>query len=255
MTPLQHIDLHTNEFTKIELKIKDYVINHLEDISLYPINQIADEIKTSKSALMRFCQKCGYRGYSEFKYEISRYLQSSIQTEHSSSHIKEYLENYTKKINELAGLISSDKLDMLSQYIMKARFIKIYGIHETGLATKYFGYRLTNLGINSEVITETSVLPEKASLSKQDDLNIFISLSAQTTIIKDALLYADMNNATNILITQNDHHGLSSKITLDFIISSFDKIEPNSFVDSQALLFITIDLIINNLAYHLKEAR
>ena len=78
MTPIQHIQLHKDEFTKSELIIMDYILSNLHDISSYPISTIAEKCKVSKSALLRFCQKCGFQGYSEFKYEVSRYLQSII---------------------------------------------------------------------------------------------------------------------------------------------------------------------------------
>ena len=84
MTPLQHIQLHANEFTKSEILIMNYVMDHLDVISSYPISTVAEKCKVSKSALLRFCQKCGFRGYSEFKYEISRYLQSVIQVNHDN---------------------------------------------------------------------------------------------------------------------------------------------------------------------------
>ncbi len=43
------------------------------------------------------------------------------------------------------------------------------------------------------------------------------------------------------------------KIDLAFILPAFQLDKKNIFVDSQALVFLTIDLIINNLASHLRE--
>ena len=84
MNPLQLIQLHEKEFTKSEMKIMEYVTTHLDAISSYPILTVAEKCKVSKSALLRFCQKCGYRGYSGFKYEISRYLQSAVMIDENS---------------------------------------------------------------------------------------------------------------------------------------------------------------------------
>ncbi len=85
MTPIQHIELHQGEFTKSELVIMDYVLTHLDKISAYPIATIAEKCKVSKSALLRFCQKCGFKGYSEFRYEVSRYIQSITQITESDN--------------------------------------------------------------------------------------------------------------------------------------------------------------------------
>ena len=42
-------------------------------LRIAPIDIIAEKAGVSKSALLRFCKKLGYEGYSEFKYEVSKY--------------------------------------------------------------------------------------------------------------------------------------------------------------------------------------
>ena len=50
MTPIQHIQLHKDEFTKSEVIIMDYILSNLHDISSHPISTIAEKCKVSKSA-------------------------------------------------------------------------------------------------------------------------------------------------------------------------------------------------------------
>lgn len=254
MTPIQHIQLHQDEFTKSELIIMEYILSNLHDISSYPISTIADKCKVSKSALLRFCQKCGFRGYSEFKYEVSRYLQSIVHiTEGEIAKTQTLVDLYTEQINRLPETLNPQDLDHFSQLVISARKIKIFGVHETGLAANYFSYRLTSIGIDSETVRDTSIFGEKATISTQEDLNIFLSLSAETSVIKDAIQFSREAKSKNILITQNDHHRYRNKLDLDFILPTFQLDKKNIFVDSQALVFITIDLFINNLASHLRE--
>lgn len=253
MNPLQHMQLHESEFTKSEMLIKDYVITHLDIISSYPIQTVSERCKTSKSALFRFCQKCGYRGYTEFKYEISRYVQSIIQVDNNSNNdtTATLISLYVEQIQALNKMVTTKSMDSISNLIKKARKIKIYGIHETGLSCEYFSYRLCTLGVDSEAIIHPSVIAEKAMMSTKEDLNIYISLSAETTIIIDSLQYSLQNNCKSILITQNDHNRYQNKLDEVLILPTFKYEEKNVFLDSQALVFITIDLLINNLAKHL----
>lgn len=256
MTPLQHIELHKSEFTKSELVIMDYVMHHLDVVSSYPIATVAEKCKVSKSALLRFCQKCGYQGYSEFKYEISRYLHSVIQVDENNTDTNmthKLLTLYVEQMQALETYISTSRMDKLSTAIKKARKIKIYGIHETGLSASYFCYRLCTLGIDAQPVTHASNMSELATLSTKDDLNIFLSLSAKTSVICDSLHYAITNGSTNVLFTQNDHHKFRNKIYEFFILPTFDYEEKQIFLDSQALLFVTIDLFINNLAANLRK--
>ncbi|MCI5773402.1 MAG: MurR/RpiR family transcriptional regulator [Erysipelotrichaceae bacterium] len=247
MTPLQHIYLHKDEFTKSELIIMDFVLNNLREIVKYPIATISEKCNVSKSALLRFCQKCGFRGYSEFRYEVSRYLQSSFET-NKSSNIDSFIDLYTTQIKQLSASFKSKNLDEFSLLIKKATKIRILGVHETGLAALYFSYRLTSLGIDAEAITDTSIFTDKINISKPSDLNIFLSLSAETTVIKDSIILSKECNASSILITQNDHHKFKNKVNTYFILPTFNFVENKFFVDSQALVFIGIDILINNLA-------
>lgn len=254
MTPIQHIELHKDEFTKSEIVIMEYILSHLHDISSYPISTISEKCKVSKSALLRFCQKCGFQGYSEFKYEVSRYLQSIVNiTEGEMTQTQTLVSLYTEQINRLPIALDPHLLDEFSQLLIHARKIKIFGVHETGLSAHYFSYRLASLGIDSQPVVDTSIFTEKASLSSQDDLNIFMSLSAETAVIKESIQCSKDVHCQNVLITQNDHHKYKNKVNLNFVLPTFQFDKKNIFVDSQALVFITVDLFINNLATHLRE--
>lgn len=254
MNPIQHIQLHENEFTKSEIKIMNYVTAHLDIISSYPIQTVAEKCKVSKSALLRFCQKCGYRGYSEFKYEISRYLQSVILVDHEEINAAETLiHSYIEQIQNLLNPIITESFHQLAILIKKSHKIKLYGIHETGLSAQYFSYRLGTLGIDSEPIVDNSVMAEKASFSREHDLNIFLSLSAKTSTICDAMRYSIDNHAYNVLMTQNDHHKFKNKIDVSIIIPTFNYEQKSIFLDAQALMIIAIDLFIHYLAKYLKN--
>lgn len=252
MNPKEHIRLHESEFTKSEKIIMDYVLKHFDTISSYPIQEVANKCKVSKSALLRFCQKCGFRGYSEFRYEISRYVHSMVEVDgHDADSFSLYLSLYANRIQQLQQSLNMHYLKEIIQLIRMATKIKIYGIHETGLSAQYFSYRLCTLGIDSEAIVNSSIMCEKATMSKKHDLNIFLSLSAKTTVIKDSIQYAYEATSHSILITQNNHHNFHQKIDKDIILPTFNNEDLHFFIDSQALVFITIDLIINGLAKEL----
>lgn len=249
MTPLQHIELHKDEFTKSELKIMEYVLEHLKEISTNPISNIAEQCNVSKSALLRFCQKCGYKGYSEFKYEVSRYLQSIVNFGDANANKSQVLiDLYTEQLNNIPQTISSKVMDDFFQLIHNARKIKIFGVHETGLSAQYFSYRLGSLGIDSESVTYPSFFVEKAVLGNKEDLHIFLSLSAETSVIKEALQSSFENHCKTVLLTQNDHHKYKQKANLSLLLPTFNYNQQSMFLDSQALLFVSIDLLINHLA-------
>ena len=70
MDLLNIIKLHHDDFSKTELKVYEYVINHPETIETYTISKIADVSGTSTSAVLRFCQVLGFKGYKDFRFEM-----------------------------------------------------------------------------------------------------------------------------------------------------------------------------------------
>lgn len=250
MNPEKLIELYSDSFTKSDLKIKDYIIQNMDIVASYPIMTVAEKAGVSKSALLRFCQKLGYQGYSEFKYEISRFILSgSNLEENSESHS---LEHYIEAINLLPSFISEVQLTKLSQLIMNSNKIKTYGIHETGLTSKYLEYRLTALGIDVEGVTSSSVFHEKALFSSSNDLNIYFSLSGTNEPIVDSIEVSLEKNSHTVLFTYNSHVKNKDKFDCLFVIPTFDTNQNKIFLDSQPILMLAVEMLINNLARQLQ---
>ncbi len=249
MNPIELINLHESEFTKSDEKIKTYVINNPDYVSSYPIVDVAAKAGVSKSALLRFCQKLGYNGYSEFKYEVSKYLLSgSFKNPTVVKSNVDIIENYLSCIQKLPEYISEDRLISLGNYIRSASRIRIFGLHESGLSATYFTYRLAALGIDSEAITHGGIFSEKASFSTTSDFHIFISVSGTTDYITGAAKTSFDRHTPCAIITQNSKAKYSNKYDCFISIPSLNLDKNQLFLDSQAILFITIDLIINRLS-------
>ncbi|WMJ86411.1 MurR/RpiR family transcriptional regulator [Anaerocolumna sp. MB42-C2] len=249
MNPIELINLHESEFTKSDEKIKKYVLNNLDYVSSYPIVNVAAKAGVSKSALLRFCQKLGYNGYSEFKYEVSKHLLSgSFKDPSVVKSNMDIIENYTNCIKKLPDCISEDSLISLGNYISNASRIRIFGLHESGLSATYFSYRLAALGIDSEAIIYGGIFSEKASFSTTSDFHIFISVSGTTDYITAAAKTSFDRHTPCAIITQNNKARYFNKYDCFIAIPSLNLDKNQLFLDSQAILFITIDLIISKLS-------
>ena len=76
MNPYELISAHEAEFTKSDEIIRDAILSNPELIIKYNIITIAEKIDVSKSAILRFCKKLGYSGFSDFKFDMSRFVNS-----------------------------------------------------------------------------------------------------------------------------------------------------------------------------------
>lgn len=243
------IKIHSSAFTPQETKIANYLLDNLDDVHSYHLVSLAERIGVSKSSLLRFCQKLGYEGFAQFKYDITGQL---LRGNQDNPDTMNYLENYIQCINEIESLNPKSNFDILYDYLVDANKIKIYGIHESGLSAKYLSYHLAKLGFDSEAIIHPNEFYEKAMFSKSRDLNIFLTLSGTSVEIIESHNQSINLGAKTVLITMNTISKIYKKANLKFHIPSFPTDKKIMFLDSQPIVLIVIDMIINQLAHKSK---
>ena len=253
MNPFDQIALNTDSFTKSEQKIKDHILNDPEVIVFYPLVEAANRIKVSKSALLRFCQKCGYNGYSEFKYEISRLFHSGqLYSSSYESKSSEMIDAYCDAMLEIKNRNLDQVFDDISHDLIKSTKIRIFGVHESGLPAHHLQYRLSTLGIDADYV-EPTLSSEKAIFGTSSDLHIYFSLSGKTMQIEEALPNSFEKKSKTILITQNDRVKFKSHVTHFILVPSLNSKSTQAFLDAQLLNFLIVELIASNLSKHLSK--
>ena len=57
--------------TKTEIRIADYILDHINMLGLKTVTELATEIGVSDTSIIRFLRALGFSGYSDFKREMS----------------------------------------------------------------------------------------------------------------------------------------------------------------------------------------
>ena len=246
MNPIQLMKINETNMTKSEIKIMEYVIENLENIANASILNISDKIPTSKSALMRFCQKIGYSGFSEFKYDVSHYL--SIRAQNHMSKGKETIAAiYSDTIKDLDVYLHEEILNQFKQLIETSNKVKIFGVAETGLTAQFFSFRMIDNGFDIEAVTNIQFFKSKVVAASKQDLNIFLSLSGNTEAIKNAMELSVELGIPTVLITQNDRHMLKDQIECFVLLPFFKSQDTNLILDSQVVLHGFAGVVLNYL--------
>lgn len=248
MNPIESIKLHEPEFTPSDRKVEQFVLASLHVVASFSITEVARRIGVSKSALLRFCKKVGYAGYAEFRYSVAQYLLSGPESSEPGKAETRLIDGYIGCLKRVPSALSEEKIDAFAQSIMTAHSIRAFGIHESGLTAKYLTYRLAALEIDSEEVTSTAAFETKAHFAKQGDLCVFFSVSGISPDITSAIETAHANGAACALFTINQRAPQASLVDHFMLLPSFDIDRSILFLDSQAIGFVAIDLIINRLA-------
>ena len=77
MDLMDTIKLKRSALTKNESKACDMICEDLKLVQNCSIQELSEKIGVTKTTIMRFTQKMGYSGYSEFKYAVISYVNSS----------------------------------------------------------------------------------------------------------------------------------------------------------------------------------
>ncbi|MCI9047849.1 MAG: MurR/RpiR family transcriptional regulator [Hungatella sp.] len=72
MNILERIQSCLPALTNSERKVAEYIILAPIDVVRFPSEYLAQRSGGSRGAIIRLCQKLGYKGYSEFKYDMSK---------------------------------------------------------------------------------------------------------------------------------------------------------------------------------------
>lgn len=102
----------------LELEIYEYVIKNPNKVKYMRIRELALEVHASTSTILRFCQKMGCDGYSEFKLKMKEYSSNLAQSR--------ITDDVTEVIDFLKKTSTDEfeqRLEMLTDVIMKAKHI------------------------------------------------------------------------------------------------------------------------------------
>ncbi|CAM4313791.1 MurR/RpiR family transcriptional regulator [Erysipelothrix inopinata] len=243
MNPIQLMKINETNFTKQEIIIMDSIIENVEDLTNLSLMEFADKISISKSALLRFCQKIGYEGYSQFKYAISRYVSELPASDDNSSQQKNLTDMYSDTILTMDSFIGDKDLESLYSKLNNAHSIKVFGYAETGISAHYFSDKLQAYGYDAEAIIQLHNLRRKIQVAHQDDLLIFISISGNTSIMNELVTQAQDAGLKSVLVTQNSFSTFKEYVDQTILLPYFSE---SSFVlDPHVILYVFFSKLIN----------
>lgn len=245
MNPFELMTINEKDFTKSDLIIKEAILANPDTIMRHNIISASANMNVSKSALLRFCKKLGYSGFSDFKYDLSRYIISGgLNQEPHDFDTVHVLATMRKAIEQMENTIQKSDLEELSVLIRQANNIRIFGIQSSGTAATQLMYRMSKVGILAQAITDLYLYEELRNYAKSDDLHIYFSLSA--TGFDGPIDFE--TKAKAILITQNSRSELCKKFDKVIVLPTLENNLKDFFIECHFLTFAFIELLIIQLS-------
>ncbi len=199
-----------------EQKVAHYILDHWEGCAQMTISDLAEAVGVSQPTIIRFVQALGIDGYRNFKYCLVR-ENATEQTEknyfspmaHFDLNPWETLEQLPLKettfarelLEEALKSLSVQELSQAVKLIASAKTIDIYGVENSFTPANDLLTKLTYLGLNSKMHTDTYLQQISAAHLTKDDVAIAISHSGRSKDTVKAIKQAKKAGAKTIVIT------------------------------------------------------
>lgn len=194
---------------EMETLVYDYIIKNKTKIKYMTVRELADEVHVSTATIMRFCKKCGFDGYSEFKVNFKQHLEQEKAKGHKVNEDVKELQEYFDKIS--SG-IHQRELDEIADVVREARQVIFIGLGTSGILGKYGARFFSNLKKFSQYI-EDLYYPIMEGI--QGAVIIALSVSGETEQIiamtnefkkYDCKIISITNNGTSTLARISDYN-------------------------------------------------
>ena len=227
--------------TSSELDIKNYILEHPEDIERMSARELGKATFTSAASVTRFCRKLGYKGYPEFRFKfISEIKFSTTKTkeniellgqENVVTIVRKVTEGQKRAIEETSEGISFEKLKRVAENIHKAETVDFYAFDVNYYLTQYGSSQYFHARKKTNTYTATNMQAINALMSDEKHFAIFISHTGENGKLVEIAKILKEKKTKFLVITANKDSTLVS-LADDFLFAS----APKSF---QEFLFPT----------------
>lgn len=229
-------------FTDSDQQIYQTLLKESENMHDLTINELAKLSFTSKSSILRFVQKLGFSGFSDFKYSINWEEQIKPDPRHNSALINE--------IALLGNTLTNEKIKNFQQFIQRAAFIYLAATGEDQhIQMNNFGRFLLKKGITSSQVQlnpNSEVTKLVLDQLTEEHLLIIFSASGKSRLVKQYLTPLLEKNVTIIAITAFSHSWLADIADLTFSLNLSPK-DKQLFPYSSGLGHLLLNLLAEAL--------
>lgn len=231
------------KFSKADKKIFNYINKYPHKVETFTIHQLAIESGSSIGSILRFCQKIGYSGFKEFKFELSQNL---YQTNQDISQQDKYYLNKIITAEKAISTNSQEVIDLINALTNNSTNI-LLGIYYSGLTAHYLYNGLIDLGYSSSVATNATDGEHLLNTATNDSTIVLFSIHGLLEKYKDywrTLLEDKRDNS--FLITMNRQTKLQQYFSHTIFLPG-NSIANQFTIDPQSIPVLFTEIVLNKI--------
>ncbi|EOL42130.1 hypothetical protein RV11_GL003375 [Enterococcus phoeniculicola] len=216
--------MQQTHFSSSEQQVIDYLLSHTEGWQDQTIKEIANQVYTHPSTLIRIAKKLGYSGWKELKeayIEEITYLTSHFATVDANFPFDQSdgvmsiaskigtLQKMT--IDDTLSLLHHDELQKAKQYLLRADTVKLFGGNANTLISQEFALKMSRLGKPTSVSTTFGEGMYEAYNLPESSCAILISYTGENSYLLELLTVLQERKIPVIALTSIGTNQLAEK--------------------------------------------
>ncbi len=265
MSVLQRIVSRRTQLSDAGRQIGDWVLANPALSTTLTSQVLAANAGVSQSSIVKFTQRLGFKGYSEFKLALTEELgrKTALESQPLHSNIladdplavtaQKLVQAKTDAMFHTTNALRLDEFSKVIEWLDQAKRVQITGIGGSALTAKDLAFKLLKLGITTLTEQDSHVQIATARILSAGDVQIAISFSGERKEILVAAEAAKQQGATLIALTAPRKNKLRelANISLDTIAD--ENQYRTSAIASRTAQNVLTDLIFLSLV-QLREA-
>ncbi len=223
-------------FSESESMIADYLLANFRFLPSMSTRQLARETYTSSAAIVRFCQKLGFGGYTEFRVRFLAEMMQYIERPHGDNlemtdrdSVHSILDKVTNiEIEALRDTYSMlDPADFMRAYriISDAGHVDFYATDDNVNIANMAATNLLIAGLSATVYPSVNMLYQLSVSAPRQHVGFFISRTGENRMLIDMAHVLHLRGNPIMLLTAASKSSLGAIADTVFTVATSNKME------------------------------
>lgn len=244
-TLMSRIDGMSNQFTKTDWKIVQYIKKSTSRFIELSAQELAKEIGTSDASIIRFSQKVGYSGLNELKYTMQKEIDKGASSVNHSDY-STLLNDNKMLLESLFNLTNPADLDHARKLMLKSQRIFIIGLNFNQNIAEIIAHKFMTIGLTVQALTNYDTLKLYQRLSQASDLFIAISLSGNHKQLASILEDLKKNESSILLVSNYEKSLCSPYASTTLLIPKTDLLHSSNVISREFIILVLFDMLFQN---------
>lgn len=240
-------------FSAVETKIADYIVQHPQKIPNMTIAELAEESQVSEASISRFCRKLNLVGFHALKIEMAQVTLPKTDNKGNLSAYQQRLAHIqTNKLAEVEQTfqqLSEETVTLVLEKFRTASRIVFLAYGNTIPVAMDAAYRFNQIGISASAFDIWDTAAAYLLTMTPDDLVVIISNSGETRPLIQAARYCQEQQLFLIALTNNRQSPIATLANLHITTATRERLFQKDYYFSRISAMLVIETFFLLLAF------